>query len=218
MENKVHTLILREKLQSYFNSIYPYAKIATEHTIEGQIHIRFDLGGKHKNGTVKRIKQATDRAVTLFKDTFPNQNNEIWVLIYEYSEPNFYNATNEYLHQQFPSELFDKFYNQLEQADEDERQKRVIIGKLPVKDIEIKNILNAIANTEMGFEPKIDQRVYFINPLTDKAFQMYDDRGCFIWSDNADKIRNIYEERNKWIVDYHRPEIDGYFAKNIPTQ
>ncbi len=211
MENKVHTLLLRQDLQLYFNSVYPYAKIATEHTILGQIHIRLDLGGEHKNGTIKSVKQATDRAVTLFNDTFPNQENEIWVLIYEYPESNFYNASNEYLHRQFPSELFDKFYNQLEEANEDEVQKRIIIGKLPVKDIEIKNILNAIANTEMGFEPKIDQQIFFINPLTNTAFQMYNDRGCFIWSNNADKIRDIYVKRNKWIVDYHRLEIDSYF-------
>jgi Domain of unknown function (DUF3885) len=210
--------MLRQELQLYFNSVYPSAKIDSEHTIEGQIHIRFDLGGKHKNGTTKRVQQATDRAVTLFNDTFPDQDNEIWVLIYEYPEPNFYNASNEYLHRQFPSELFNKFYNQLKQPEEDEVQKRIIIGKVPIKDIEIKNVLNAIANTEMGFEPKIDQRIFFIDPLTDKAFQMYDDRGCFIWSDNADKIRNIYVKRNKWIVDYHRSEIDCYFAKIIPTQ
>ncbi len=212
MENKIHTLLLRQNLQLYFNSVYPFAKIESEHTIERQIHIRFDLGGNHKNGTSKRVKQATDRAVTLFNDTFTNQDNEIWVLIYEYPEPNFYKVTNEYLHQQFPSELFNEFYNQLEQADEDETQKRIIIGKLPVKDIEIKNILNAIANTEMGFEPKINQQIFFIDSLTDKAFQMYDDRGCFVWSDNADKIRNIYVKRNKWIVDYHKPEIDSYFT------
>jgi len=204
--------MLRQELQLYFNSVYPYAKIDSEHTIEGQINIRFDLGGKYKNGTAERVKQATDRALTLFDDTFPNQDHEIWVLIYEYPEPNFFNASNEYLHQQFPSELFNKFYNQFEQSDEDETQKRIIIGRIPIKDINIKNILNAIANTEMGFEPKIDQRIYFIDPLTDKAFQMYDDRGCFIWSDHADKIRSIYNKRNEWIVDYHRPEIDSYFT------
>ena len=202
--------MLKQELQLYFNSVYPYAKIDTEHTIGGQIHIRFDLGGKHKNGTIKRVKQATDRAITLFNDTFPNRENEIWLLIYEYPEPNFYNASNEYLHNQFPSELFHKFYNQLEQVDE--VKKKLIIGKLPVKDIKIESILKAIANTEMGFEPKIDQRIFFIDPSTDRGFQMYDDRGCIIWSDNADKIRNVYVKRNKWVVNYHRPEIDGYFA------
>ena len=90
-------------------------------------------------------------------------------------------------------------------------KKMIIIGKLFVKDIEIQNILSAIAKTEMGFEPKIDQQIFFINPLTNTAFQMYANRGCFVWSNNANKFRDIYVIRNKWIVDYHRLEIDSYF-------
>jgi hypothetical protein len=63
----------------------------------------------------------------------------------------------------------------------------------------------------MGFDPAIEQTIYFFDPLTNKAFQMYDDRGCYVWSDNANKIRDIYINRNEWIVEYHRPEIDEYF-------
>lgn len=40
---------------------------------------------------------------------------------------------------------------------------------------------------------------------------MYDDRGCYVWSDQADKIRDIFIQRNDWIVDYHRAEIEEYF-------
>ena len=63
----------------------------------------------------------------------------------------------------------------------------------------------------MGFEPGIDQTIFFFDPLTDKSFQIYDDRGCFVCSDKADKIRDIYKKRYEWIVNYHRPEIDKYF-------
>ncbi|MET4080101.1 hypothetical protein ABIB40_000041 [Pedobacter sp. UYP30] len=63
----------------------------------------------------------------------------------------------------------------------------------------------------MGFEPIVDQKIFFFDSLTDKSFQMYDDRGCKIFSDKADKIREIYLKRNEWIVDYHRAEIDEYF-------
>ena len=128
------------------------------------------------------------------------------------------------MHRQFSPEKFVKFYNQFEDADTrefttDENGKeifektgvRIIIGKLSVEEINIKNILRGIANREMGLDPGIDQTIFFFDPLTDKSFQMYDDRGCFIWSNTADKIRDIYKKRNKWIVDYHRLEIDEYF-------
>ncbi len=90
---------------------------------------------------------------------------------------------------------------------------RIIIGKLPVEEINIENILRAIANTEMGFHPGLDQTIFFFDPLTDKSFQMYDDRGCFVCSDKAEKIRDIYLKHNDWIVEYHRQDIDKYFKQ-----
>jgi hypothetical protein len=63
----------------------------------------------------------------------------------------------------------------------------------------------------MGFEPSISERVFFIDPQTDRIFHMYDDRGCLVESNLADSIRALYHKRNSWIVDYHRPEIDNYF-------
>jgi len=219
--------MLRQELQSYFERVYPYSKIDTEHTLSGQVHIRFELGGEQlENGTTERVNQATERALTIFTDTFQETTNEIFVLIYEYQRGNIFNASNDYLHKQFPANSFAKFYNQMEMVntrhfttdenDNDVSEKdevRIIIGKLPVKDINVKNILNGIANTEMGFDPGIDQRIFFFDPSTDKAFQMYDDRGCYVWSDKADKIRDIYIKRNDWIVEYHRPEIEEYFKQ-----
>src|SRR5690606_14931671 len=218
--------MLRQELQTYFDRVYPHSKIDTEHTLGGQVHIRFELGGDNENGTVERVNQAIDRALTIFNDTFNDPANEIFVLIYEYEGKNIFNASNEYLHKQFSDDCFNKFYNQLETVntryfttDEngndvlDKDEVRIIIGKLPIKDINVENILNGIANTEMGFAPGIDQRIFFFDPSTDKAFQMYDDRGCYVWSDNADKIRDIYINRNDWIVEYHRPEIEEYFKQ-----
>ena len=217
--------MLRQELQSYFDKVYPHTSIETEHILGGQVHIQFELGGEIcKNGTNERVNQATKRAVQLFHDTFDNPNNVIWILIYANPEPNFSKSSNEYLYKQFPTQQFDKFYNQIEQVnscefttDENGREVlenaevRIIIGKLPVKEINIVNILRGIANTEMGFKPKIDQRIFFFDPVTNKSFQMYDDRGCFIRSDNAKKIKDIYIKRNGWIDDYHRPKIDNYF-------
>ena len=216
--------MLRRELQTYFDRVYPHSKIDTEHTLGGQVHIRFELGGDNENGTVERVNQAIDRALTIFNDTFNDPANEIFVLIYEYEGENIFNASNEYLHKQFSDDYFNKFYNQLETVntryfttDEngndtlDKDEVRIIVGKLPIKDINVKNILTGIANTEMGFDPTIDQRIFFFDPLTDKGFQMYDDRGCYVWSDKADKIRDIYIKRNDWIVEYHRPEIEEYF-------
>ncbi len=81
-----------------------------------------------------------------------------------------------------------------------------------MKDIHAEKILNGIANNEMGLEPSICQDIYFLDPIADKGMYMYDDRGCYIWSYKAEKIKYLYDKRNEWIVDYHRPEIDKYFV------
>ncbi len=218
--------ILRQELQSYLDRVYIDSKIDTEHSLFGQVHIRFELGGDKKNGTKERVNQSTERALTIFNETFMNSSNQIYVLIYEFQGENIFNATNDYLYKQFHADWFNKFYNHLEivntrsiVTDEygndvlEKGEKRIIIGKLPVKDIKVKNILNGIANTEMEFDPGIAQEIYFFDPLTDKAFRMYDDRGCFVWSNKADNIRDIYIKRNDWIVEYHRPEIEEYFKQ-----
>ena len=204
--------MLRQELQQYFDRVYPGSKIDTEHSLGGQVNIRFELAEGKKNGTTERVNQSTERALTIFTDTFDNSDQEIWVLIYEYQGTNIFHATNDYLHDQFPADRFANFYNQLEivntrffTTDEngkdvlDKDEIRIIIGKLPVKDINVRNILKGIANAEMGFDPGIDQRVFFFDPLNDKAFQMYDDRCCYIWSDSANKIRDISNKRNDWI-------------------
>jgi len=218
--------MLRQELQSYFDKVYPGAQITTRHSLGGQVQIRFELGDGFPNGSTERVNQATERATALFTDTFKDKNSEVFVLIYEYQEQNIFEVDRQYLYKQFPDEIFNTFYNQLEAVNDDSftigengnetfdtYEVRIIIGKLPAHFINIRNIVNAIANAEMGFDPAIDQSIYFFDPLTNKAFHMYDDRGCYVWSNKAENIRDVYSTRNNWIVDYHRPKIDAYFNK-----
>ncbi len=217
--------MLRQELQSYLDRVYTGSKIDTEHSLGGHVHIRFELGEEKENGTIERVTYSTNRALTIFNETFNDSTHEIFILIYEYQDEDIFSASNDYLHKQFPADSFEQFYNKLETVNtryfttdengNDVPEKEnvgIIIGKLPIKDINVKNILNGIANNEMGFNPSINQRIFFFDPATDKAFQMYDDRGCFVWSDKADKIRDIYIKRNDWIVEYHRAEIEAYFS------
>lgn len=221
---------MKEELQQYLHKAFgrhpPYSTndINLDYSVGGQVHIRFELGGELlRNGTRERVAQSSQRAVTLFEDTFPDTENKIWVLIYDYSETLVDEKPN-FLCQQFPSDLLSTFYNQVERVCEyvgnvnelenegnEGKDCKIIIGKVKVKDIKYQHILKAIANSEMGFEPAIDSRVYFIDPKTDRIFRMYDDRGCFVESNSADNLRELYQRRNDWIVDYHRPEIDKYF-------
>ncbi len=161
------------------------------------------------------------RALTLFNATFPDQDNVLWILIYE--DPGF-NRYADSLYDLFEPEQFDGFYNEPEHVTTryfvndkagnsipKKKKERIIIGRLDVRSIKAEKILTGIANYEMGFKPAISQRIIFLDPETDRAFFMYDDRGCYVWSNNANAIRNIYEKYTDWIVPYNKPEIDEYF-------
>ena len=242
---------MRNELQKYLDRNYKKSKIETPHSIFGEVHIRFELGGdkpfeiirngveiewwkdkrrmtksdkvNHENHTLNRVLQATKRATTIFNETFDNLETEIWVLIYEY-ENGIFNQPNDFLLNQFSENIKTNFYNNLEQVETkmlteqengeftcDKTEARILIGKVKVKDIKAETILNGIANNEMGLEPSISQDIYFLDPTTNNGFYMYDDRGCYVWADKPDKLINLYEKRNNWIVEYHRKEIDKYF-------
>ena len=75
-------------------------------------------------------------------------------------------------------------------------------------ELKSKEIIEGIANLEMGFEPCIPQDLVFFCPLTTNALHIYDDRGCDIWSNDKETLRIIYKSLNDWILDYNRKEID----------
>lgn len=245
---------MKEILQTYLDKTYPNSKVETPHSVFGNVHIRFELGGDEmfkiiRNGTeiewwtdrrrmtkvdklnyekyiLKSVSQATSRATTLFYETFDNLETEIWILIYEYSD-GLFNKPSDFLLNQFPKNIRTTFYDVTEQVETqmlteqedgsficDKTEARIIVGKVKVKDIQAEQILNGIANNEMGFEPTVCQNIYFLDPATDRGFYMYDDRGCYVWSNKAEKIKYLYDKRNSWIVNYHRPEIDKYFIQS----
>ena len=135
---------MREQLQTYLDKSYKNAKIETPHSIFGEVHIRFELGGdksfeiirngieiewwkdrrrmsktdkiNYDNHNLNRVIQATKRATTLFYETFDNLETEIWMIIYEY-EDGLFNKPNSYLINQFVETTRKSFYNKIEQID-----------------------------------------------------------------------------------------------------
>jgi hypothetical protein len=210
--------MLKDEFQSYLDAIYPNSKI-NDGAIEISTHIRFELGDEKENGTRERVDHSTNKAIILFYDAFPNNMENMWVFIHEFPGSNLFKGSENFLYSQFPVERFEIYDDFIEEEESDENGKKSLelvkvkfaIGKIAVREFSIENILRGIANNEMGFEPSIDQDIYFFNPTSNRAFHMYDDRGCFIFSNDAENIREIYIRRNDWIVDYHRHNIEQYF-------
>ena len=136
-------------------------------TLFDKVH---ELGGNIENGTFERVETASKKAIEIFNKIFKNSSQKIFVLIYEFAGPNPFGADNKFLHLQFSNTTKTE---RIEMLDYD-----IVIYETEISYIKYESILKAIANTEMGFEPAINQRIYFFDIENEKAFYMFDDRGC----------------------------------------
>jgi hypothetical protein len=216
----------RQQLQAYLDRVYPNSRLDSTHTLGGKVHIRFGLGDGQPNGSAARVQQATERAITVFSEAFPDPQSEMFVLIYDWHGQTLWGAASqEYLSQQFPAGRYSEFHKEtvlmhtgsgISDArgnfTEDRVPADILIGLLPIGEINVPNILRGLIGLEMGQVPAMPQQVYFFHPSTDRSFHLYDDRGCYLWSDQASKLREIYDRRKDWIPEYHRAEIAGYFG------
>lgn len=80
-----------------------------------------------------------------------------------------------------------------------------------VSDLRYIPLLKAICNQDLGIQPSVSHRIYFLNVQRKTIFHVYDDRGCDILAASPEAIKNIYQRYNSWILDYDRAEIDKVF-------
>lgn len=217
---------MNKTIKEHFIKYFPNTGIETGYG--GSFWIRFELGGKLKNGSLRRVNQVVERALKIFDMTIGDDS--IVMLIEEY--PNeFLDPNNEYKNYLYtlisPDALkqFTKYPGPFEQTyiDTDENGNKeelifedkiecdLLIGQLNTSDLKIEKIIRGMANLEMGLEPCIPQRIYFLNPTTRNSFNMYDDRGCDVWSHSKENLYNVYTTLNPWILDYNREQIDLLF-------
>jgi hypothetical protein len=158
---------LQRHLQKTFGIRPPYGlnNISYTYSIGAQFTIRFELGGELGNGTKERVEQATQRAITIFEETFENREEEIWLLVYDYPGEILFGRTQKFMQRQFSVAVYAGFYRSLERvytSSEEWCKVKVLVGKSKVKHLKYASILNAIANAEMGFEPKLNETIFLL--------------------------------------------------------
>ncbi len=196
----------------YIATTFPCAQLATHPIDFGDIHLRFELGGGHANGTDERIRQATDRAVDLFLAR--NDVDDDLVLIIK----DWDSSGKEILPTEPPLYLdsmlasFDRGLAVTEIAAVDDGSCKQMLFSTSLENIDYRNILRGIAHLEQGREPRINASIYFVNRTRNLVFYMYDDRGCMVYAASRATIQSLYDERNDWLVDFHRSHFDAIFG------
>ncbi len=213
---------MRKTIQKELNKLLPNSG---RKSIFGEFSIRFELGGEGNSNTLKRINQATERGIEIYKQAIGE--NEIIILIEEWEDSWIREKPPvNYLHKLLNNHNlkrikgpFQRTYfennsegKKIEKNFEDKLECDLSIGKIKLSLNEAELIIKGIASLEMGEEPFITQRVYFFEPKTQIGFNIYDDRGCDIWSNSLEIIKPIYENLNSWILDYNRKEINEMFV------
>lgn len=91
--------------------------------------------------------------------------------------------------------------------------KRVKISKLKLCDVNVKNILEAMINTDFSIrQPSLPGECFFINHDKDMMLNLYDDRGIDIIASQKEVLNPLYDKYNSWILDYDKKKIEAVFG------
>lgn len=221
---------MNKTIRKELNRLLPNRGIES---IYGKFSMRFELGGEGNDDNTKRIEQATIRGCEIYNQLIGK--NEIilvveewensWIKVEQDKQENYLNSILKKHNLKRIKGPFDQTYydkdpngNKIEGIAKDEIECDISIGRITLSNTEVEAIIKGIASLEMGGEPFITQRVYFFSPKNHASFNIYDDRGCDIWSNELDVLRPIYNNLNSWILDYNRNEIDEMFEQRKTTQ
>lgn len=217
--------MIRNELQDYLTSVYPFSGIESESKLSGKITIRFDLIEKSDEDLDKISIASADRASLLFSELFPNNVSSFWILIYEYATELEERVQTDYLYKHFTEEVFSEFYNEMEIIDANwvhdemnangipgQQESRIIIGKITTKDLDLNSIFLGIANHDNELEPFITQYVYFFEESRKVGFHMADSHGCFLWSDDPVVLKPVYDKYYEWISKDTKEDLIEFFG------
>ncbi len=182
------------------------------HTYPLPENLRLELAHGDNLDYHERIKKAKDRGKVLFNELFKNE--EKIQLIFIINEEGKKSHFKKYLyHNNFvirdsfsTTELF------LEWG-EYEKRDTILVIETPMANIKINQLIDSLSYQDF-FEygkMKINHSFAFFNEKENIIFTLYDDRGCDIWSDDFNRMQEIYKKYNDWLLDYDLDKMKAFY-------
>ena len=210
------------QLNEFMHKNYPNLELRPPLFYSWDIGIRFELGVEWKRDydypNNPYILRCYKRAITLFESVH-SPTEDIFVVMdvndFDKGKNLKHQLKNFRLYVKKPL-LFSLKYQELpyifpEDDEEGTYKTHRFTLKCKTSDFKYVSLLKAICNQDMGLEPRIFHRVYFININRKTIFHVYDDRGCDLLATSSATIRDVYSRYNDWILDYDRPKIEKVF-------
>ncbi|MFL1997218.1 DUF3885 domain-containing protein [Lysinibacillus irui] len=206
-------------LNDYMNEHFPQLILRPPLFYNGEIGIRFELGSDNYYEENIYMQEVYQRAITLF-ESLHFQDEEIFIVV----DVNDFGDSKTYKHKarifspyiRSRSLLYTLKHTKMsyifpEDDEEGKCKTNRFTLQCKVSDVKYIPLLKALCNQDLGIQPNIIHRIYFINIKRKTIFHIYDDRGWDLLATSSESIRDIYFTYNDWILDYDRAEIDKVF-------
>lgn len=206
-------------LNDYMNGNFPQLILRPPLFYNWEIGLRFELGLDYYYEENLYMQQVYQRAITLF-ESLHFQDEEIFIVV----DVNNFGDSKTYKHKarifspyiRSQSLLYTLKHTEMpyifpEEDEEGNYKTHRFTLQCKVSDVKYIPLLKAISNQDLGIQPRIIHRVYFLNIKRKTIFHIYDDRGCDLLATSPESIRDIYFTYNDWILNYDRDKIDQVF-------
>lgn len=180
------------------------------HTYPLKENIRFELAWGKEGNYTSRIKNAKKRGKVLFDEVFNNSDKiQMIFFISKYSSKN--KIEKFLLKNKFA--IIDSFVTGTWDWEDDEFRTTVLVIETDKENFRALKVIDAICYQDFYEYGKlrIKSPFVFYNSDTKTILNIYDDRGCDVWSDNIQEQKRIYKKYNDWILDYDRENISNFY-------
>ncbi|OMD34828.1 DUF3885 domain-containing protein [Paenibacillus sp. FSL L8-0436] len=211
-----------KQLDGFLSSSFPGLQLKSPLFYNSAIAVRFELGGNLEEQS--RVERVIDRALSIFKElNQPTDDIYLTVFVDSWGENPVASFEKDVYELFFAyasgvrNEDIDKLEQEFRYKDPDENGDDDTITlryctKAKVKDLKVEELLGAIANREMGYEPRIVGDIFLVNETKKSIFYVYDNRGMDVVAEDKKTLRAVYDKYNNWILDYDRSRIDKIFS------
>lgn len=204
-------------MNSYLDEHFPNLKIEKPLFYKWPIGLRFEIGPDEIELCEEYFGTAHKRAVTIFEFVF-SQDDEIEIIYQQYSDGRKRIRKGNFIYKQISLKRKEQVhYSDVRDIYELEYKcecwKRLNILNLKIEDIDYKNILLSLINTDFGSRtPSMWGECYFINRTKSVILNLYDDRGMDVIGATKESLLPLYKSKNEWLLDYDREKMNSVFS------
>lgn len=179
------------------------------HTYLLKENLRFELAYGNEMDYIPRVERAKKRAHTLFHEVF--KESETIQVIFMIGKNEHIKITK-LLHQS-TFKLIDSFTSSAWNDEEDTFPMEVLVIEVDKNNLRINKLIDGLCYQDFFNYGKlrINASLVFYEKKDNILLNIYDDRGCDIWSDNLLRQKQLYNDYYTWLLDYDLERMSNFY-------